>query len=101
MVMLLPTGGSPLPNLSEPIVSVTVLAVAIGSDGSYGSPAAGARASPSNSAGFNGLKGNSRASSSVAAIFDSSRSVAVVSTDGRAGPLTVGFASARRDAGFF
>src|SRR5688500_11746586 len=100
--MLLPTGGAPLPTFSELFISVTVLAVAIGSAGSNAGPSPGALcARGSNSKGLSALNAICRDRSSVAAIFDSSTSRAPVSTDGRAGPLTVGLASALRDAGCF
>src|SRR4029453_2822624 len=81
--------GPPLPALSDPFSSVTVLAPTIGSAGLTDAPLRGARAKPgSYSAALFGLKGNAVARSCVPAAFSAARSPAPDASD-RAGPLTV------------
>src|SRR6188768_4580645 len=84
-----PMCGPPLPTLSEPLTSLTVLAPTIGSAGLTDAPLGGASAaSGSYSAALFGLKANADATSWVPAAFS-----AAISPDpdvsGSAGPLTV------------
>src|SRR5687767_367196 len=90
IVLLLPMTGPPLPALSEPFCSVTVLAPTIGSSGSKDWPASGATAaSGSNSRGLFALKGIFEARSCVPAAFAARSSDDSGRAAGSAGPLTV------------
>ena len=81
--------GPPLPTLSDPFSSVTVLAPTIGSAGLTDAPSGGASAaSGSYSAALFGLKGNADATSCVPAAFSATMSPAP-DASGSAGPLTV------------
>ena len=89
MVGFWPMGGPPLPTLSEPFTSVTVLAPTIGSAGLTDAPWGGASAaSGSYSAALFGLNGNADATSCAPAAFSAARSPAP-DASGFAGPLTV------------
>ena len=69
--------GPPLPTLSDPFSSVTVLAPTIGSAGVTDAPSGGASAaSGSYSAALFGLKGNADATSCVPAAFSATMSPA-------------------------
>src|SRR5688572_17343365 len=84
-----PMFGAPLPTLSDPLSSVTVLAPTIGSAGLTEAPSGGASAaSGSYSAALFGLNGNADATSCVPAAFSAMRSPAP-DASGSAGPLTV------------
>jgi hypothetical protein len=90
MVLLFPRGGPPLPTLSEPFPSVTVLAVASGSCGAMACPALGAVAAPASySNALLALKGMLDASSSVPASLASRSSDEDVEVDGSEGPPMV------------
>src|SRR6185295_17989256 len=79
----------PLPTLSEPFTSLTVLAPTIGSAGLTEAPSGGARAaSGSYSAALFGLNGNVDATSCPPAAFSATMSPAPEAS-GLAGPLTV------------
>ena len=81
--------GPPLPTLSDPLTSLTVLAPTIGSAGLTDAPSGGASAaSGSYSAALFGLKGNADARSCVPAAFSAAMSPAP-DASGSAGPLTV------------
>ena len=81
--------GPPLPTLSEPFDSLTVLAPTIGSAGLTDGPSGGVSAAAgSYSALLIGLNGNAEATSWVPAIFSASASP-VPEPSGAAGPLTV------------
>src|SRR6186997_1340208 len=81
--------GPPLPTLSDPFTSLTVLAPTIGSSGLTEAPSGGASAaSGSYSAALFGLKGNAEATSCVATAFSATMSPAPEAS-GLAGPLTV------------
>src|SRR5688572_6306112 len=81
--------GPPLPTLSEPFSSDTVLAPTIGSAGLADTPSGGASAaSGSYSAALFGLKGKPDARSCVPAAFSAATSP-VPDSSGAAGPLTV------------
>src|SRR6476469_854164 len=81
--------GPPLPTLSEPLTSLTVLAPTIGSSGLTEAPSGGASAaSGSYSAALFGLKGNAEARACVPAAFSAAMSPAL-DASGTAGPLTV------------
>ena len=81
--------GPPLPTLSDPLRSVTVLAPTMGSAGLTDAPSGGASAaSGSYSAALFGLKGNADATSCVPAAF-SARMSPGPDASGSAGPLTV------------
>src|SRR5688572_28383056 len=84
-----PMFGAPLPTLSDPLSSVTVLAPTIGSAGLTDAPSGGASAaSGSYSAALFGLKGKADARSCVPAAF-SARMSPAPDAPGSAGPLTV------------
>src|SRR4030095_1918104 len=84
-----PMLGPPLPTLSDPFSSVTVLAPAIGSDGFTDAPSGGASAAAgSYSAALLGLKVKAEATSCVAAAFSAVTSPRP-DASGSAGPLTV------------
>src|SRR6478752_9600835 len=95
MVLFVPIGGAPLPTLSDPLASLSVLPVAAWSEAVTDGPSRGAAPGPPGySDGLSELKGNAAAKSPVAAIFDSRSSPCRASNDGPAGPLTVGRACA-------
>ena len=81
--------GAPLPTLSDPLTSLTVLAPTIGSAGLTDAPSGGASAaSGSYSAALFGLNGNAAATSCVPAAFSATMSPSPEAS-GSAGPLTV------------
>jgi hypothetical protein len=81
--------GPPLPTLSDPFSSLTVLAPAIGSDGLTEAPCGGASAAAgSHSAALLGLNVNAEETSCVAAAFSAVTSPRT-DASGSAGPLTV------------
>ena len=81
--------GPPLPTLSDPVSSLTVLAPAIGSDGFTDAPSGGASATAgSYSAALLGLNVKAEATSCVAAAFSAVTSPRP-DASGSAGPLTV------------
>jgi hypothetical protein len=81
--------GPPLPTLSDPFSSVTVLAPTIGSAGLTEAPSGGSSAaSGSYSAALFRLKGNADATSCVPAAFSAAMSP-TPDVSGWAGPLTV------------
>src|SRR6187401_2632923 len=88
-VGLWPMFGPPLPTLSDPLTSLTVLAPTIGSSGLTEAPSGGASAaSGSYSAALFGLKGNAEARSCVPTAFSAAMSPAP-DASGAVGPLTV------------
>src|SRR6187402_1766818 len=81
--------GPPLPTLSDPFRSLTVLAPTMGSSGVTDAPSGGASAaSRSYSAALFGLKGKADATSCVPAAFSATVSP-MPEASGSAGPLTV------------
>src|SRR4029453_4224532 len=90
MVLLLPIVGPPLPTLSDPFISVTVLAPTIGSSAIAVIPAGGAvAASGSYSADLFALNGIFAASSCAPAALAARSSPDEIDVLGRGGPLTV------------
>src|SRR3954467_13505450 len=90
IVLFIPSGGPPLPTLSEPIISVTVLAPTIGSRGTTTCPSgAAAPGSGLNSPGLLVLNGIAAASSCAPAIFAINTSGDCAEDAGSAGPLIV------------
>src|SRR3954451_8860638 len=90
IVLFIPSGGPPLPTLSEPIISVTVLAPTIGSRGTTTCPSgAAAPGSGLNSPGLLALNGIAAASSCAPAIFAINTSGDCAEDAGSAGPLIV------------
>jgi hypothetical protein len=90
MVLFAPTTGEPLPVLSDPLVSVTVLDPTIGSSGLTDVPTGGASSgSLPYSSGLLALKGIAAARASVPAAFAVRSSRELTRASGFAGPETV------------